>query len=49
MRLADMVVLITGAGGAIGAATADAMAKEGARLVLVDRDERAGAHLQNGW
>jgi NAD(P)-dependent dehydrogenase (short-subunit alcohol dehydrogenase family) len=45
MRLADKVVLITGAGGAIGTVAARAMANEGARLVLVDRDEQALAHV----
>lgn len=41
-RLAGQIAVITGAGSGIGAATARAMAKEGAEVVLLDRDpERA--------
>jgi NAD(P)-dependent dehydrogenase (short-subunit alcohol dehydrogenase family) len=40
-RFAGRVVLVTGGGGAIGAAAAQRFAHEGARLVIVDRD--AGA------
>jgi NAD(P)-dependent dehydrogenase (short-subunit alcohol dehydrogenase family) len=38
-RLEGKVALVTGAAGSIGAASARAMAAEGARLVLSDRDE----------
>jgi 3-oxoacyl-[acyl-carrier protein] reductase len=42
MRLTDRVVVVTGAGSGIGAASALAMAREGARVLAVDIDE-AGA------
>jgi rhamnose utilization protein RhaD (predicted bifunctional aldolase and dehydrogenase)/NAD(P)-dependent dehydrogenase (short-subunit alcohol dehydrogenase family) len=38
-RLEGKVVVVTGAAGAIGAATARAFAAEGAEVVLIDRDE----------
>lgn len=41
MCLNQKVVIITGAAGAIGSATAHAMAEQGASLVLVDRDAQA--------
>ena len=40
MGLAGKVVLITGAAGGIGAATARAFAPEGAHLALIDNDEQ---------
>jgi NAD(P)-dependent dehydrogenase (short-subunit alcohol dehydrogenase family) len=43
MRLEDKVAIVTGAGSGIGRATALRLAQEGARVVLVDRDEAAGA------
>jgi len=43
MRLADKVALITGAGGGIGGESAILFAKEGARVVVVDVDDRGGA------
>ncbi len=40
--LKDLAVLITGAGGGIGSATALVMARHGARLILTDVNEEAG-------
>ena len=45
MDFTGKVVVITGAAGGIGQATARAFAKAGARLVLVDRDAAAGAEI----
>ncbi|HEX9821422.1 MAG TPA: SDR family oxidoreductase [Methylomirabilota bacterium] len=42
MRLKDRVAIVTGAASGIGAASALAMAREGARVLVVDLDE-AGA------
>ena len=42
MRLKDKVPFITGAGSGVGRATAQIFAKEGANIVVVDIDERAG-------
>ncbi|MFV0462482.1 MAG: SDR family NAD(P)-dependent oxidoreductase [Nostocoides sp.] len=44
----DRVVLVTGAGSGIGAATSLRLRDEGARLVLVDRDEAGLAALDVG-
>jgi 3(or 17)beta-hydroxysteroid dehydrogenase len=41
-RLKDKIVLITGAGGAIGAAVASAVAREGGRPITTDLGPRAG-------
>ena len=42
MRLNDRVALVTGAGQGIGFACARALAREGARVVLAERDEARG-------
>lgn len=42
MRLKDKVAIITGAGSGIGAASAIMFAKEGARVVVADLDEKGG-------
>ena len=39
MRLRDKAAIVTGAASGIGAGTAEVLGEEGARLVLVDRDE----------
>jgi len=43
MLLKDKVAIVTGAGSGIGLATAKCFAKEGAKVVLADIDEGAGA------
>lgn len=48
MRLADRVAIITGAGSGIGAAAALAMAREGARVLIVDVDDAAAGKVADG-
>lgn len=48
MRLADKVAVITGGGSGIGAATARTFAREGARVVVADIDEKAGDAVVRG-
>jgi short-subunit dehydrogenase len=47
-KLRERVVLLTGAAGGIGRASAQAFAAEGARLALVDRDEAGLIELAEG-
>jgi NAD(P)-dependent dehydrogenase (short-subunit alcohol dehydrogenase family) len=42
MRLEGKVAVVTGGGGGIGRATAELFAREGARIVIAERDENAG-------
>lgn len=42
MILKDKVAIVTGAGSGIGRASAEIMAREGATVVVLDRDENAG-------
>ena len=47
-RLIDKVAIVTGGGGGIGGATARALAREGASVVVVDIDEAAGGAVADG-
>lgn len=48
MRVRDKVALVTGAAQGIGFACAEALAREGARVVLTDRDEAGGRQAAQG-
>ena len=47
MRLKDKIAVITGAGAGIGRATALRFTEEGAKVVVVDVDEKAGKEVVN--
>jgi NAD(P)-dependent dehydrogenase (short-subunit alcohol dehydrogenase family) len=48
MRFQDRVVIVTGAAGGIGLATAQRFAREGARVVIADHDEAGGQAAVDG-
>jgi dihydroanticapsin dehydrogenase len=47
MRLRDKIAIVTGAASGIGAGTAEVFAEEGAKLLLVDRDEAGLAAVRD--
>ena len=47
-RLVDRVAIVTGGGGGIGGATARALAREGASVLVVDIDEAAAEQVASG-
>ncbi len=44
-RLSDKVAIVTGGGGGIGGATARALAREGAAVLVVDIDQAAAERI----
>ena len=48
MRLGGKVAIVTGAASGIGRATAEAFVREGARVVVADRDEGGAASVASG-
>ena len=47
-RLIDKVAIVTGGGGGIGGATARALAREGASVVVVDIDHASAERVTTG-
>jgi 3-oxoacyl-[acyl-carrier protein] reductase len=48
MRLADKVAIVTGAGSGMGASIAETYAREGARVAVLDVEEKAGRAVVEG-
>ena len=48
MELLGKKAIVTGAGGAIGSAVSASLAKQGAQLILIDRDKAALTRVAEG-